>query len=241
MLLLAFGICAGCFSGLEAGVLNFTVGNTNTVAGGSAEIPIVVTGAPTNLSAFCFFLTNAASFGLPAVQPGSAQTNLVTFVDDFGNRVYRITGFVTNDPPIGNGTVANLIYGMPANAVAGAYPLPLTAAPPTNAPAGPNPEARSLATSDLIASTGANGSILVLVVTPPYLANLTALANGAIQFGFTNASGASFSVLATTNLALPLSNWMVIGTAAQLPAGQYQFTDIAATNYPLRFYSVRSP
>ena len=49
------------------------------------------------------------------------------------------------------------------------------------------------------------------------------------------------TVLATTNLLLPLTNWTVLGTVTDNPPGQFQFSDPQATNHPLRFYRVRSP
>jgi hypothetical protein len=67
------------------------------------------------------------------------------------------------------------------------------------------------------------------------------LPGGAFQISFTNLSGLGFTVLATTNLALPLSNWTVLGAPTEAPPGQYQFTDAQATNNPQRFYRVRSP
>lgn len=62
-----------------------------------------------------------------------------------------------------------------------------------------------------------------------------------ITFQFTNVAGASFTALASTNLTLSLSNWTVLGTVTENPAGHYQFSDPQATNNRLRFYSVRSP
>ena len=44
-----------------------------------------------------------------------------------------------------------------------------------------------------------------------------------------------------TNVLLPLSNWTAIGSVMETVPGQYQFTDSQATNFPLRFYRVRSP
>src|SRR5262249_12363246 len=64
--------------------------------------------------------------------------------------------------------------------------------------------------------------------------------NGAFTFTFTYASVADFTVLATTNLALPLGQWIILGPAVQFAPGLYQFTDPAATNYPRRFYRVAS-
>jgi DNA-binding beta-propeller fold protein YncE len=78
-------------------------------------------------------------------------------------------------------------------------------------------------------------------VIPPNLTGLTILSNGAFQFCFINNQGASFTVLTTTNLSLPLTNWTVLGTPTNNGSGQYQFTDLTATNYGQRFYRVSSP
>jgi T5SS/PEP-CTERM-associated repeat protein len=87
-----------------------------------------------------------------------------------------------------------------------------------------------------------DGSIAVVgQFTPPQLINPLVLGNGSFQFGFSNVAGASFSVWNTTNLALPLSNWTSLGPPTELSPGQYKFTDSNATNYPQRFYRVRSP
>ncbi len=67
------------------------------------------------------------------------------------------------------------------------------------------------------------------------------LPNGTFQLTFTNTPGAGFSVLTATNAALPLANWTLLGPAAEISSGQFRFTDSQATNYPARFYRVRSP
>jgi len=76
-----------------------------------------------------------------------------------------------------------------------------------------------------------------LPVTPPNLA-LTAV--GGLQMNFTNTPGAVFSVLATTNLSLPRSNWTALGAAIEIAAGEFQFTD-STTHRPSRYYQVHSP
>jgi hypothetical protein len=76
-------------------------------------------------------------------------------------------------------------------------------------------------------------------VTTPNVAGMR-LANKAFQVTITNAPNASFTVLATTNLGIATSNWTVLGSAAQVEAGVYQFTDTTVTN-KLRFYRARSP
>ena len=73
------------------------------------------------------------------------------------------------------------------------------------------------------------------------LANPMELGNGSMQFTFTNAPGATFTVLSATNLSLPLSNWTVLGGATEISPGQFQFTDPQATNHVQRFYRVKSP
>lgn len=44
---------------------------------------------------------------------------------------------------------------------------------------------------------------------PIVLAGAAMLANGTFQFPFTNTPGATFTMLAATNAALPLANWDV--------------------------------
>ena len=78
-------------------------------------------------------------------------------------------------------------------------------------------------------------------VTPPAINGGTFLAPGKFQLLFSdNAADASFTVLASTNLALPISQWTVLGAATNLGAGRWQFIDIQATNRQC-FYSIRLP
>jgi hypothetical protein len=64
---------------------------------------------------------------------------------------------------------------------------------------------------------------------------------GVFQLAFTNAPGATFTAIASTNLLLPLANWTVLGEVAEIAPGQFQFVDPQATNYGQRFYRVHSP
>lgn len=66
--------------------------------------------------------------------------------------------------------------------------------------------------------------------------------SGQFQFGFSNnVPGATFSILATTNFSLPLSNWTVLGPATQIAPGCFQFSDLDTTNKPAAFYRISSP
>jgi len=49
------------------------------------------------------------------------------------------------------------------------------------------------------------------------LNNAAKLANGAVQIGFSNAPGANFTALATTNLSLPFSNWTTLAASPKFP------------------------
>jgi hypothetical protein len=79
------------------------------------------------------------------------------------------------------------------------------------------------------------------VGTPPFLINPQVLGNGAFQFTFTNLPNASFTVLTTTNLSLPLADWTVAGAPSSIGPGLYQFTSQPLTNDSQRFFEVTSP
>jgi hypothetical protein len=69
------------------------------------------------------------------------------------------------------------------------------------------------------------------------LSDVKKLGDGTVQFEYADNSSQSYGVFASSNLI----DWAAIGTAAQISPGLYQFTDTAATNYPRRFYQLRSP
>jgi hypothetical protein len=79
------------------------------------------------------------------------------------------------------------------------------------------------------------------LISAPQLSG-TAIGGGAFRFNFISATGLSFSVLATNNLAAPMANWPVVGQAVESPAGSgnYQYTNSSTTN-ALQFYILRQP
>jgi hypothetical protein len=48
-------------------------------------------------------------------------------------------------------------------------------------------------------------------------------------------------MLATTNVSLPLSNWIAPGGITEVSPGQFQFVDPQATNSTKRFYRLYTP
>ncbi len=84
----------------------------------------------------------------------------------------------------------------------------------------------------------------VLLAAPlppaPILFAPVRLNNGSFQFSFSNVAGASYSVLASTNVALPVTNWLILGSPTNAGGGIWKFTDPPST-VSRRFYLLRSP
>ena len=80
-----------------------------------------------------------------------------------------------------------------------------------------------------------------VIGTPPILTGARLLANGVLQFSFTNNPNASFTVLSSTNLSLPLSEWTVVSNMLPNTSGVFQFTSPPTTNETQLFYVVQSP
>jgi hypothetical protein len=78
----------------------------------------------------------------------------------------------------------------------------------------------------------------------PRITQAAVLPDRSFRFSFTNIPNLTFSVLVSTNPALPRTNWAVARTLTDSPAGSgfYQFSDAAGTNFPVRkFFRVRYP
>ncbi len=235
--LTSFALLTGITS-FPASALEITLSTNSTSPGNNVAISVTLSGAPTNLSALAFYVTNTSAWPLPAAASAPAQSHVNCFVDDFSNGVHRVTAFVLDEPPVQNGALLTLTYAVPPNALPGTYPL-LIPVLPVNAPPGSNPEARTLASNQLIPAFAHAGSILVLAERP-YLTSLAKLANGNFRFRFDSTIGSNYSVLATTNVALPLTNWDVLGTPSLFSPGVFEFADPAAANYRNRYYILKA-
>jgi hypothetical protein len=78
----------------------------------------------------------------------------------------------------------------------------------------------------------------------PRITNPAVLLGGSFRFSFTNTPNLTFTVLVATNPASPRTNWTVVGTVTNSPAGSgvYQFTNAGAAGSAVRgFYQVRYP
>jgi len=106
----------------------------------------------------------------------------------------------------------------------------------TNLGSGSHSLAASYSSDTVFAS-----SRVLLIGTPPNLTGFSMLSNGVFRFAYSNVIGAPFSVLGSSDLSLPLSNWAWLGPAIEAPPGQFQFTDSQGAGQTQRFYRVRSP
>ncbi len=82
----------------------------------------------------------------------------------------------------------------------------------------------------------------VTEVIPPLFINSTVHANGAFEVDFTNnnANPLPFTILASTNLSLPMPQWTVRGTVSGSSPGILRFIDSPATENQC-FYIIRCP
>jgi hypothetical protein len=169
----------------------------------------------------------------PAVDGGALATQPVVAVQDqFGNAVAS-TASIVAQVGAGSWTLGGTTT---KSAVSGTATFNNLTAFGTNAVTGAT---ISFTSAGLTAATSSSFNI-----PAPILANLggVTLPGGKFKFSFTNATGLSFSVLATNNLAAPRASWPVVGQATESPAGSgnYQYTNSTPTNSQL-FYMIRQP
>jgi len=79
----------------------------------------------------------------------------------------------------------------------------------------------------------------IVCPVPPYLADLTESSTGGFGFVFNGTAGYPYSVIASTNLLTPTSDWLVLGPAVETSPGSYEFTDPSTDNAQPRLYQVR--
>ncbi len=169
--------------------------------------------------------TNLGSSVFIATEPNIIQT----FTNTGG--VFTNTGVITNNPQLG--PLTN--NGGPTLTMA-----PLPGSPALDA--GDN--ALAPATDQRGLPRIWNGKVDLGAVesqTPFSFTSFSLHTPGQFQLKFNGDPTFGYSILVTTNLNIPLSNWTVLGTATQLSNGVFQFNDSQSSNTPLRYYRVRHP
>lgn len=86
-----------------------------------------------------------------------------------------------------------------------------------------------------------NGTLTVINTMPPEFSSITSLADGNFRLSFSGPNGQNYELRATTNVALvPVTLWNLLSTGT-FNGSPVIFDDLAATNYPQRFYQIRVP
>jgi len=91
----------------------------------------------------------------------------------------------------------------------------------------------------VLKNTGAAVQLAVTPLVAPVVTRAVTYGAGGFSLSFSGSSGQSYRILASTNLFLPLTNWLML-TNGSFGAGTMSFTDGAATNGQ-KFYRVASP
>jgi len=100
----------------------------------------------------------------------------------------------------------------------------------------------------LVASVNPNGSTnssavsaVIVVATPPQISSSRVVNGQFILNGSGGVSGSLYVVLASTNVALPLPQWIPIFTNTFDGSGNFSSTNAVDADAPQRFYLIRVP
>jgi hypothetical protein len=209
---------------------------------GSKTIVISAVGYSTNSIAQTLTFGPAAQLAITTqpkapIASGGALTNQPVLVlqDLYGNAVTSSSASVTatavqNTWTLGGTTTKAAVSGTVTFAGLTAFS--------TNAV---NGATISFASAGLAGATSSPGFNIIAPI-PSSLGGAT-LTGGKLKFSFTNATGLSFSVLATNNITAPIANWPVVGQVVESPAGSgnYQFTNSTPATNAALFYILRQP
>ena len=86
-----------------------------------------------------------------------------------------------------------------------------------------------------------DGSIEVVGFSQPKIASILVSGTNIIISGSNGPPNAFYAVLASTNVTLPLSNWVSLVTNQFDSSGNFSFTNAIVPGIPQRFYRIRTP
>jgi hypothetical protein len=84
----------------------------------------------------------------------------------------------------------------------------------------------------------AGGILAVTNATPPVITNISLSAGNLVLSGSNGPPYQTYYVLATTNLALPITNWSIIATNTFPLDGDFMITNAIETNAPQEFFQL---
>jgi hypothetical protein len=171
----------------------------------------------------------------------SGPTNTVSFTPTGGGGSYQYPSInVLSKTWNGN------VYVIAVNSTSNAVTATITNVPSPMASAVLPFESRSVimtngSFSDSFPAWGVHIYKMASTITlvPPVLNPVVSFSGGAVTFSFSGANAQSYRILASTNLILPVTNWLVLTNGIFGP-GLVNFTDNASTNSQ-KFYRITSP
>ena len=96
------------------------------------------------------------------------------------------------------------------------------------------PEREEISTWSAPLSATNRFSVIIIILPPPpvLIVSNTLFSSNPFQFSFQTRSNTTWRIDASTDLL----NWLPLFTNTAGASGTLQFTDLLATNFPLRFY-----
>jgi hypothetical protein len=219
----ASGVLTWTNTGIINGVLTWT---NNSVSPGTNLISVIVSDdsvpalSATNSFKLVFLPPLPPSLIVPATQTVYAGQTLA--VSLFATNAYLPDSVFTFSLPS-----PSTNYWI--NAISGVLTWTNTAALP-----GANQVSVKVTDNSVPPLSATNSFAVIVTPTPPVLTNLLAGSSG-FQFGFNTLSNTTWRIDATTNLNAA-TTWLPLFTNTAGASGTLQFTDLLATNFPLRFY-----
>jgi len=86
-----------------------------------------------------------------------------------------------------------------------------------------------------------SGVLSVVVTAKPVIGNISISPGGLSLSGSGGVASANFYLLASTNLATPLTNWTLLSTNQFDTSGNFNFTNSINLNSPQSFYLLQVP
>jgi len=87
---------------------------------------------------------------------------------------------------------------------------------------------------------GGGGTIFRVVLTPQFTGITTGF-DGSVLLTGTGPANATFHILASADVSLPITSWTSLTTGAFDTNGQFAFTDVTAATVKTRFYRISVP
>jgi len=86
-----------------------------------------------------------------------------------------------------------------------------------------------------------DGSIEIVAARQPGFASIRLSGGNVILAGTNGTANATYTVLAATNVALPVANWVSLATNRFDASGHFSFTNLIVPEIPQRFFQLRTP